>query len=622
MANATLVYKQLKLSSRYGVEERAYFGFDLSEYLPDGYYIKSATLTLENYQQNTSTSTYGKLTISEEEIAIGTTSSHATKSFDVIDRVKQTTLGVVPAPLWLVKFTNDTSTVRTVVFTDIRLTIEYEPLSISCDLTGRRFIAGTAFTITPTLTRPDSTYNATIYLNDNASISTTNVAYGESCTFTIPVSWAQYITTSRYTTVKVKLSTSAKAQGGTRATKLTVNADDIIRPLDFNSESLMPTINSVSIVPVNDVLNDPDTYIVGRKLRFAIKDITLLYGASVSGATLTDYNGTSYSLTYSETYGWYVELSVNDYGSNKAFRFNITDSRSLTASYGQQIDIVKYELPKLTNYYVQRGDIDGNADDTGDYLWAYAVFSCTPFTYQSGTKLNDVTCALAYKVETATAYTDSGTLETGVSAMVGGTGKVLSGDDAYIIKYTITDALTAVEKEITVEAAAYTMHFQAGGKAVWVGDSSNGKPKQSFGVGSKWTSYFTGDIYFGGKFDSGVYSGGHKVSNELCLRQSFTATILSGSANWIKQSDGSYGQSIAVSGLLPQGIPFVDVNLSGKTMSEAENISSAMQYVYRAVTSDNELYVYSTSNSLPVDVPVKICVIYRLADEPEVGSNG
>lgn len=619
MATANIVFKTITLYSNNGIESGAYFGFDLSSYLPDGYYVKSATLTVENYEPNTTGSSYGKLIINDEEVTIGTSSSHATKSFDATERTKQTILGQFPAPVWLAKFTNDLSKKGT-LFLIAQLDIEYEPLSISCDLTGRQFIAGTGFTFTPTLTRPDSTYDATVYLNDNASISMTNVAYGESCTFTIPVSWAQYITTSRYTTVKVKLSTSAQAQGGTRATKLTVNADDIICPLAFDSESLMPTINSVSIAPVDDVLKDPDTYIVGRKLRFAVTDITLLYGASADRATLTDYNGTSYSLTYSETYGWYVELNANDYGSNKAFVFSITDSRGLTASHTKKIDIVQYEVPKLTNYYVQRGDTDGNADDTGDYLWAYAVFSCTDFTYQAGTKSNAVTCALAYKTETASTYTSSGTLGEGVAAKVGG--KVLSGDDVYIIKFTLKDVLSTVEKEITVEAAAYTMHFQAGGKAVWVGDSSNGKPKQSFGVGSKWTSYFTGDIYFGGKFDGGAYSGGHKVSNELCLRQSFTATILSGSANWIEQSDGSYGQSITVSGLLPQGIPFVDVNLSGKTISEAEDIFSAMQYVYRAVTSDNELYVYSTSNSLPVDVPVKICVIYRLADEPEVGSNG
>lgn len=619
MANATLVYKQLKISSRDGVEERAYFGFDLSEYLPDGYYIKSATLALENYQQNTSTSTYGKLTISDEEIAIGTTSSHTTKSFDVADRVKQTTLGVIPAPLWLVKFANDTSTVRTVVFTDIRLTIEYEPLSISCDLTGRQFIAGTGFTFTPTLTRPDSTYDATVYLNDNASMSMTNVAYGESCTFTIPVSWAQYITTSRNTTVKVKLSTSAQAQGGTRATKLTVNADDIIRPLAFDSESLMPTINSVSIVPVDDVLK-PDTYIVGRKLRFAITDITLLYGANVNRAALTDYNGTSYSLTYSETYGWYIELNANDYGSNKAFVFNITDSRGLTASYTKKIDIVQYEVPKLTNYYVQRGDADGNADDTGDYLWAYAVFSCTDFTYQSGTKSNAVTCALAYKTETASTYTSSGTLVKGVAAKVGG--KVLSGDDVYIIKFTLKDALSTVEKEITVEAAAYTMHFQAGGKAVWVGDSSSGKPKQSFGVGSKWTTYFSGDVYLGGEFKDSKHSGGHKISTELCIYQTYSATILGAAASWSGNKTSGYRQNITVSGLLDKDAPFVDVDLADKTMAQAEELASAMSCVYRAVASANTLTVYSTEASLPVDVPLKLFVVHRLADEPEVGSNG
>lgn len=621
MANATLVYKQLKIFSNDGVEGRAYFGFDLSEYLPDGYYVKSATLTLENYQQNTSTSTYGKLTIGDEEIAIGTTSSHATKSFDVMDRVEQTTLGVIPAPLWLVKFTNDTSTARTVVFTDIRLTIEYEPLSISCDLTGRGFIAGTAFTFTPTLTRPDSTYSATVYLNDNASMIVTDVAYGESCTFTIPVSWAQYTTTSRNTTVKVKLSTSAKAQGGTSATKLTVNADDIIRPLAFDSESLMPTINSVSIMPVDDVLNDPDTYIVGRKLRFATKDITLLYGASANRATLMDYNGTSYSLTYSENYGWYIELNTNDYGSNKAFVFNITDSRGLTASYKKQIDIVQYEPPKLTNYYVQRGDADGNADDTGDYLWAYAVFSCSPFTYQSGAKSNDVTCALSYKVETATAYTDSGTLETGVPAMVGGKDKVLSGDDAYVIKYTITDALTAVEKEIIVEAAAYTMHFQAGGKAVWVGDSSNGKAQHSFGVGDKWASYLLGDVYFGGKFSKGEYSGGHKVSDVLCICTTYTATILSDAAKWTGDATNGYTQTIAVDGLLASDTPIVDADLTDKTLAQAEELSSAMGCVYRATTDKNALTIYSSEPSLGADVPIKLFVVRRIKPV-EVSSNG
>lgn len=617
MATANIVLKTITLYSNNGIESGAYFGFDLSSYLPDGYYVKSATLTVENYEPNTTGSSYGKLTINDEEVTIGTSSSHATKSFDATERTKQTILGQFSAPVWLAKFTNDLSKKGT-LFLIAQLNIEYEPLSVSCDLTGQRFTAGQSFTIKPTLTRPDSTCDVTIYLNDSVSVSVTNVAYGESCTFTIPISWAQYVTTSLNTTVKVKMSASAKAQGGTRLDKLTVNADDITRPLAFNSRDLAPSIGSVSIVPVNDVLNDPNTYIVGRELRYSISGTTLLYGATISRATLTDYNGTNYNLSYSSSYGWYIQLNANDYGSNKSFIFNITDSRGLTASYTKKIDIVQYEPPKLTNYYVQRGDTDGNADDTGDYLWAYAVFSCTPFTYSGGS--NAVTCALAYKTETASAYTSSGTLNTGVAAKVGG--KVLSGDDVYIIKFTLKDALSTVEKEITVEAAAYTMHFQAGGKAVWVGDSSNGKPKQSFGVGSKWTTYFTGDVYLGGEFKDGKHSGGHKISTELCIYQTYSATILGAAANWSGNKTSGYQQNISISGLLDKDAPFVDVDLAGRTMAQAEELTSAMSCIYRAVASANTLTVYSAEASLPVDVPLKLFVVHRLADEPEVGSNG
>lgn len=507
---------------------------------------------------------------------------------------------------------------------NIVLTINYETFESTFTLPEGDIVAGQPITINITRSRPDTTceVKAECYIEDEStsggvlvhSISTGSIS-SDSATVsvTIPLWWARDITTSQICDIYFYIETTGYAQGDASQTTRTILSGRTSRTMILAESDVAPEITDASVEPNVNMLDDTNTFLQNYAVKTLLSDVSLKYNATLTRATLS-INGTIYELP--------LELpssNITTITSSGAKTFTITvyDSRGLTATWTKNINVLPYSPPKLVSYIVQRCDVDGSASDVGSYLSAYAVFTYSSFAYSDGAKSNSVTCNVAYKENgMGDSYIDGGTItESGSKILLqdtDGSPKEFGGEKACLVQITVADLLNSTTVDLLIESAAYTMHFKAGGKAVWLGKSSYDERDYSFGVDYKWASYFKGDVYFGNCL----------VSKELCVLIPYTATILGAAENWSEDAADGYTQDILISGLYAEDAPIIDIDLADKTKEQAVALANAMQSIYRAKTTHNKLTVYSTEPSLSADVPIKMLVVRKLENHPEVGSNG
>lgn len=84
----------------------------------------------------------------------------------------------------------------------------------------------------------------------------------------------------------------------------------------------------------------------------------------------------------------------------------------------------------------------------------------------------------------------------------------------------------------------------------------------------------------------------------------FTATIKS--ANWVLDSStGVYSQSITVNGILNTDRPYIYPTASNNSSTDIA-IMEIWGNIFKVTTGINNLLVYSTQSSLPIDIPITI----------------
>lgn len=287
---------------------------------------------------------------------------------------------------------------------------------------------------------------------------TVTIAAGStSCSFTVPLTWCNAITSSTSGTVSVKVSTiSSGSVIGTVTKTFTLSVP----------ESIVPTIGSLSASVINGnageyVQNRSGCTLTGNNANGSYGSRIVLYtftGTSESGQTVF-----SSAIETNET-------TISTVTTSGAITFSLyaTDSRGRKSNtVTTAISVMKYNPPTISELLAFRCNSEGNSSENGTYISA----SCK-VSYYELEGANSCTISISYQKhgdsDWTQAYTMSYTdfVQGGAYLMGGG---AISTEYSYSVMISVSDVFVTIERAVNVSTAVYTMFFKEGGTGVAFG---------------------------------------------------------------------------------------------------------------------------------------------------------
>lgn len=203
--------------------------------------------------------------------------------------------------------------------------------------------------------------------------------------YTIPLTVADQITTSKTGTMKVTLYSYSDSNGsnqiGTAGKTFTVTVP----------QSCAPEIKSITITPVSSYpVSQTDSWWAEVYIQGYSKAKVTVSDSSQYGAT-TSYKTTVAGIPY--TGSSFTSFILNTYG-NISVTVTVTDSRGYTTTKTETINVLAYSKPEVKSAEVYRSNESGVADDGGTYITIGAARSYTSLM-NGTTNMNG--CRLEYR---------------------------------------------------------------------------------------------------------------------------------------------------------------------------------------------------------------------------------
>ena len=322
---------------------------------------------------------------------------------------------------------------------------------------------GSAATIT--ISRASSSFTHTLtYKFGNATGTITTKTTSTSVSWTPPVSLASQIPSAVSGTCTITCDTySGSTKVGSKICTHTLTVPSSVKPV----------IGNLSVTRVDgDVPSAWEIYVQTKsKATLKIEGEAGSYGSTVKSYSISGggYSGTASTLTTG---------FLNSAGT-VTFTATITDSRGrVSDAKTVSISVVAYSAPSFSSYQSQRATSNGTVNDDGTYikgLVSYGFASCS--------SKNSVTRKTEYRKSGAADWTNASVSFSSGTAFTFGGGSI-STETSYEIRYTITDAFSAVSVIDVVSTAAVVMDFKSGGKGVAIGKVS--ETDNCFEVSEKW----------------------------------------------------------------------------------------------------------------------------------------
>jgi len=316
---------------------------------------------------------------------------------------------------------------------------------------------------TPSASNVTTGSPVTIYTNRNSSSLTHTVSLsvggtkrvewtgvGASKAYTIPRSWASYITNAASATCTITCTTyNGSSQIGSAKTStftITVNSADI------------PTISNVSVVPqnTNSVVNGWGIYLQGySKAKIQVTGASGVYGSSIKSYKVV-YNGST-STTHPYT------TPVFDSAGTKSATVYAIDSRGRSSSgYTINWGVVSYAKPTLSSVSTYRSLSDGTKDDSGTYIAVKGAASCSDCS-----KNNSVSLRCRYKTK-AGSYGEYIDIVANTLSVIGD-GNVLV-TTSYIVEVSAIDILGSVATiQLSIPTKKVALNFMDEVKGAGIG---------------------------------------------------------------------------------------------------------------------------------------------------------
>ena len=249
------------------------------------------------------------------------------------------------------------------------------------------------------------------------------------------VSWTPDITLAQYTTYAT--SGAGTLRCVTYSGNTEIGTKDITLYCTVPS-SLVPTLSDITITPVNEneIVSGWGLYVKGLTKVKVVADASGVQGSDIVSVwySITGLGAKKATLTFESA----QLVSIGEV----AVEAQAVDSRGRTSNVLRKtINVLDYVKPTLSGMELFRCDETGNADDTGQYIYAKATAN-----YSDVGGNNTYTLAVQYQ-KTDGSSTSSVTLESGVGQIIG------DGKISYAVSYKATITL----QDTMTNSATYTV---------------------------------------------------------------------------------------------------------------------------------------------------------------------
>lgn len=321
---------------------------------------------------------------------------------------------------------------------------------------------GSAITINTN--RMSSSFTHALYysLNDGAEAKIAD-GIDASHKWTVPYSLMSNIPNDKSATITLVLYTyNGSSVVGENTASFTANVPD--------NSTTKPSVTLNSLLPVSGLPSKfSSLYVQGKSKVQANISSSGKYGATIKSCVMT-VDGVSYGEKQSYTSGY-----LTSYGE-KTVTITATDSRGLSNSVSQEINVIAYGVPKINVSTCRRCDANGNLSDSGTYLKIVAQRTYSK-VMSGNTQNNFCLIRYRYKASASTSYSAWTTIlaRDSLSSDMVSTGALLGGVLAVSTSYQVQiQALDDVGEysETTINIETETVHTHKAPKGIGFGKYS------------------------------------------------------------------------------------------------------------------------------------------------------
>ena len=287
---------------------------------------------------------------------------------------------------------------------------------------------------------------------------------GDSVSWTPGLALAAQIpnATSGLCTITCKTFVSGTETGSSSVT-LTLNVPS----------SVVPSISGVTTAEATSGIAAQ----FGGYVRTRSKLSVAISASGSQGSTVSSYRTTLDNVTY--TASSFTSNTLNTAGT-LTLTVTVTDSRGRTATTSKSITVLDYSPPSLTAFRAERCNTDGSAAQMDGTRVRVSLAG----SVSSVGSRNTISCAVYYKLSTASAWTQATTVSASNYA-VSATNLLLSQTfdtlSSYDLKVRLTDYFYYVEQTVSIGTKQVLMDFYSGGNGIAFGKVAESAEKVEFG---------------------------------------------------------------------------------------------------------------------------------------------
>ena len=347
-------------------------------------------------------------------------------------------------------------------WSSVTMTVTYTEAASVPTVSSSSVNLGSAVTISTNRLTTSATHTLTYAFGSTSGTIATGV--GDSVSWTPGLALAAQIpnATSGLCTITCKTFVSGTETGSSSVT-LTLNVPS----------SVVPSISGVTTAEATSGIAAQ----FGGYVRTRSKLSVAISASGSQGSTVSSYRTTLDNVTY--TASSFTSNTLNTAGT-LTLTVTVTDSRGRTATTSKSITVLDYSPPSLTAFRAERCNTDGSAAQMDGTRVRVSLAG----SVSSVGSRNTISCAVYYKLSTASAWTQATTVSASNYA-VSATNLLLSQTfdtlSSYDLKVRLTDYFYYVEQTVSIGTKQVLMDFYSGVNGIAFGKVAESAEKVEFG---------------------------------------------------------------------------------------------------------------------------------------------
>lgn len=457
----------------------------------------------------------------------------------------------------------------------------------SFSLSSSSVVMGNPITIN--ITRLSSEFTHRIKYSWGQQTGTIATGVATSYTWTVPLSLADFITTSTSSTCFIIAETmrdGAVIGSQTKGFTAVVPAGNV------------PTIRSVTLSdPTGSVPESLDGVFIKGKSALRIQTVAIGSAGSTISSCQVKMNGVTYS-------GDDVTTGVLSDSGTQTLTITVTDSRGRSVSTEESITVYEYHTPIISTFDVKRVNAAGEDDDEGDRV----KISYTTMLANVGGK-NVGSLGIYYKassdVNWLTAMSDEGIAYAMSDSIIV---EDISVDSTYDVNIVLGDIFTNSTRSAQVTTASVVMDFLNSGRGMGIGKVA----EMTDTLDVAWTLKCRRDA----QFDGGLTTRGNTVFPTIAItayrnssNQNLTKTADYEIIDWTHATSVGSGLSLNSDGGIVIGEGISVVRISGQLTVGAQSNGMKSAAIWTSSNSTHlsrtQAYV-STANPQTINFAPKL----------------